>query len=133
MRIRISHEITHRYAPPARMAIQNLRLTPHGFDSQYVLNWRIDLDLDSALRQSEDAHGNTVTTFSHHGAPLERLTVVAGGEIETSDAAGVVRGQSSGSRRRCTCARARSPASTGRCATSRRRRAPPIRSTPCTG
>ena len=92
MRIRISHEITHRYAPPARMAIQNLRLTPHGFDSQYVLNWRIDVDLDGALRQSEDAQGNTVTTFSHHGAPLERLTVVAGGEIETSDAAGVVRG-----------------------------------------
>ena len=32
------------------------------------------------------------STFSHHGAPLERLTVVARGEIETSDAAGVVRG-----------------------------------------
>ena len=33
-----------------------------------------------------------MTTFSHHGAPIERLTVSAGGEIETSDAAGVVRG-----------------------------------------
>ncbi len=92
MRIRISHEITHRYAPPARMLIQNLRLTPHGFDSQYVLGWRIEVDIDSALRQSEDAHGNVVTTFSHHGAPIERLTVSASGEIETSDAAGVVRG-----------------------------------------
>ncbi len=92
MRIRISHEITHRYAPPARMLIQNLRLTPHGFDSQYVLGWRIELGIDSALRQSEDAHGNVVTTFSHYGQPIERLTVSAGGEIETSDAAGVVRG-----------------------------------------
>jgi transglutaminase-like putative cysteine protease len=92
MRIRISHEIAHRYEPGARMLIQNLRLTPHGFDSQYVLGWRIDLDIDSALRQSEDAHGNVVTTFSHHGAPIERLTVTAGGEIETTDAAGVVRG-----------------------------------------
>ncbi len=92
MRIRISHEITHRYAPPARMLIQNLRLTPHGFDSQYALGWRIEVDIDSALRQSEDPHGNAVTTFSHHGQPIERLTVSARGEVETSDAAGVVRG-----------------------------------------
>ena len=92
MRIRISHEITHRFAPPARMLIQNLRLTPHGFDSQYVLSWRIDLSVDSALKQTEDAHGNVVSTFSHHGGPIERLTVTATGEIETSDAAGVVKG-----------------------------------------
>ena len=92
MRIRISHQMTHRYAPPARMVIQNLRLTPCGFDSQYALGWRIDVDIDSALRQSEDAHGNVVMTFSHHGAPLESVTVSARGEVETSDAAGVVRG-----------------------------------------
>ena len=92
MRIRISHEVTHTYAPPARMLIQALRLTPHGFDSQYVLSWRILLDVDSAIRTSEDAHGNLVSTFSHHGAPLERLTVTAAGEVETGDSAGVVRG-----------------------------------------
>jgi transglutaminase-like putative cysteine protease len=92
MRIRISHEIAHRYAPPARMLIQNLRLTPHGFDSQYVTGWRIGLDIDSTLRQTEDAHGNVMSTFSYHGAPVERLTVSASGEIETSDTAGVVRG-----------------------------------------
>jgi transglutaminase-like putative cysteine protease len=92
MRIRISHEIAHRFAPPARMVVQNLRLTPHGFDSQYVLGWRLNVDLDSSLRQSEDAHGNIVTAFSHHGAPLGGLTVSARGEVETSDAAGVVRG-----------------------------------------
>ena len=92
MRIRISHEIAHRYAPPARMLIQNLRLTPHGFDSQYVIGWRISIDIDSALRQTDDAHGNVVSTFSHHGAPVERLSVSASGEIETSDTAGVVHG-----------------------------------------
>jgi transglutaminase-like putative cysteine protease len=92
MRMWISHEITHRYAPAARMLIQNLRLTPHGFDSQYVLSWRIAVDLDSALRPSEDAHGNVVSTFSHHGPPVESVTVTAAGEIETTDSAGVVRG-----------------------------------------
>ncbi len=76
------------------MLIQNLRLTPYSFDSQYVLSWRVDLDvdIDGALKQSEDAHGNHVNTFSHHGAPIERLTVTASGEIETTDSAGVVRG-----------------------------------------
>jgi transglutaminase-like putative cysteine protease len=92
MRIRISHEMAHRFSPPARAVIQSLRLTPHGFDSQYVLNWRIGLDIDGTLRQSEDALGNIVTSFSHHGAPIEQLMVTASGEIETSDAAGVVRG-----------------------------------------
>jgi transglutaminase-like putative cysteine protease len=92
MRIRISHEITHRFAPPARMLVQNVRLTPCGFDSQYVLGWRINVDIDSSLRQTEDAHGNILSSFSHHGAPLERVTVTARGEVETSDATGVVRG-----------------------------------------
>ena len=92
MRIRIAHEITHRYAPPARMLVQNLRLTPHGFDSQYVLGWRIGLDIDRILKMSEDAHGNVVGTFSHHGQPIDSLTVTAMGEIETSDSAGVVKG-----------------------------------------
>ena len=68
MRIRISHEITHRFAPPARMLVQNLRLTPSGFDSQYVLGWRIALDIDSALKRSEDAHGNVASTF--YDAPI---------------------------------------------------------------
>ena len=92
MRIRILHEITHRFAPPARMLIQNLRLTPSSFDSQYILGWRISIDLDAVLRQTQDAHGNILSSFSHHGAPLEQVMVTARGEIETSDAAGVVRG-----------------------------------------
>ena len=70
MRIRISHEIAHRYAPPARMLIQNLRLTPSGFDSQYVIGWRINTDIDSVLRQTEDEHGNVLSSFSHHGSPV---------------------------------------------------------------
>lgn len=117
MRIRVSHEIIHRFAPPARTVNQILRLTPLSFDSQYVLRWRIDVDADGALRETEDAHGNAVASYSHHGL-IERLAVSAAGEVETGDAAGVVRAPSSGCRRRCICARARSLTSMGRCATS---------------
>ena len=91
MRIRVSHEIIHRFAPPARTVNQILRLTPLSFDSQYVLRWRIDVDADGALRETEDAHGNAITSYSHHGL-IERLAVLAAGEVETGDAAGVVRG-----------------------------------------
>jgi transglutaminase-like putative cysteine protease len=91
MRIRVSHQIIHRFAPPARMINQIMRLTPLSFESQYVLRWRVDVDADGALRQVEDAHGNAVSSYSHHGI-IERLTVSASGEVETSDAAGVVRG-----------------------------------------
>jgi transglutaminase-like putative cysteine protease len=92
MRIRVSHEITHRFAPPARTVNQTLRLTPLSFDSQYVLRWRINVDADGALREVGDAHGNAVSSYSHHGL-IERLTVSAAGEVETRDAAGVVRGE----------------------------------------
>jgi len=91
MRIRVSHQIVHRFAPPARTVNQILRLKPLSFDSQYVLRWRVDVDADGALRETGDAHGNAVTSFSHHGL-MERLLISAGGEVETGDAAGVVKG-----------------------------------------
>ena len=91
MRIRVSHQIVHRFDPPARTVNQILRLTPLSFDSQYVLRWRVDIDADGALRETEDAHGNAVTSYSHYG-PIERVTISASGEVETTDGAGVVRG-----------------------------------------
>jgi transglutaminase-like putative cysteine protease len=91
MRIRVSHQIVHRFAPPARTINQMLRLTPRSFDSQYVLRWRVDVDADGALRAVEDAHGNAVSSYSHHGL-IDELAVTASGEVETSDVAGVVRG-----------------------------------------
>ncbi|MGC2787924.1 MAG: transglutaminase family protein [Roseiarcus sp.] len=91
MRIRVSHQIVHRFSPPARTVNQILRLTPLSFDSQYVLRWRLDVDADGALRETEDAHGNVLTSYSHYG-PIERVTISASGEVETGDAAGVVKG-----------------------------------------
>jgi transglutaminase-like putative cysteine protease len=91
MRIRVSHEIIHHFSPPARTVNQILRLTPLSFDSQYVLRWRVDVDADGALRETDDAHGNAVASYSCHGL-VERHAVRAAGEVETSDAAGVVRG-----------------------------------------
>lgn len=91
MRIRIHHQTTFAYAPAARSVIQNLRLTPRSFESQYVMRWRISVDVDGSLRQSEDSFGNVVHAFTYQGS-IERFTIVAAGEASTSDAVGVVRG-----------------------------------------
>ena len=91
MRIKISHETTYLYTPPARWIIQTLRLTPRSFDSQYVLRWRVGVDVDASLRMTEDCLGNVVHSLSYPRA-AERFTVSAIGEVETSDAVGVVRG-----------------------------------------
>jgi len=91
MRIRIAHETTFSYDPPARFIIQNLRLTPRSFDSQYVMRWRLNVDIDTGSRLSEDCFGNVVSCFSYQ-KPVECFTVSAIGEIETTDAVGVVRG-----------------------------------------
>ncbi len=91
MRIKISHQTTYAYASAARSLIQNLRLTPRSFESQYVMRWRIGVDVDGSLRQSEDSLGNILHAFSYQGA-IERITISAVGEVATSDTVGVVRG-----------------------------------------
>ena len=91
MRIRIVHDTTFVYTPPARTLIYNLRLTPRSFDAQYVLRWRVTTDIDGTLRHAEDSLGNIVHSFSYT-KPVERFSVSAIGEVETSDAVGVVRG-----------------------------------------
>jgi transglutaminase-like putative cysteine protease len=91
MRLRIRHELTHRYEHPAKALIQNLRLTPRGHEGQHVMHWRIDLDAGCRLRASQDAFGNIVHAFSLDG-PLSELSIAAIGEVETFDTRGVVSG-----------------------------------------
>jgi transglutaminase-like putative cysteine protease len=92
MRLRITHETAYRYSAPANRAIQVLRLTPRGHGSQFVVNWRIDVDRDCRLEAWTDAFGNRVHSFTVEG-PLDGLVITAEGDVETQDAAGVVRGQ----------------------------------------
>jgi transglutaminase-like putative cysteine protease len=91
MRLRISHLTTYRYEQPAASVIQMLRLTPRNHDGQYVARWRIDVSTDCRLDQHEDAFGNITHAFTAEG-PFDELTVQVGGEIETRDTQGIVRG-----------------------------------------
>src|SRR5215510_12725262 len=91
MRIHISHETTYRYESPAKSALQILRLTPRNHDSQYIVRWRLELNVDCRLDPFEDAFGNLAHSFTVDG-PLTELIIRVEGEAETQEATGIVRG-----------------------------------------
>lgn len=91
MRLRIRHETTYTYEKPAGRALENLRLTPRGHDTLFVHDWRIDIDRDCRLAQSTDAFGNIMHRFTVEG-PLESVTVVAEGTVETVETSGALVG-----------------------------------------
>ena len=91
MRMRIRHETTYAYEPPAKFVIQTLRMTPRNHEGQHVSSWRMDIDADCRLKSSEDTFGNVTHTFSVDG-PVAKMHIVAEGEVETFDNAGIVRG-----------------------------------------
>ena len=91
MRIRVKHETTYRYQSPAKSALQKLLLTPRNHCGQHLLDWRIDIDRDVRLRSIEDAFGNIMHSCSVEG-PIDQLSTVIEGEVETFDTSGVVSG-----------------------------------------
>jgi transglutaminase-like putative cysteine protease len=91
MRIAISHTTAYRYARPAKGVIQTLRLTPRNHAAQHVARWRVEIDADARLRQSEDAFGNIAHTLDAAG-PIETFSIHVEGEVETRDTAGVLSG-----------------------------------------
>ena len=91
MRLRITHETTYTYGVPANSVTQILHVAPRGHDGQFVVEWRVELNQDTRLRQATDAFGNYVHSFDLVG-PIDNLTLTAAGVVETDDASGVVRG-----------------------------------------
>jgi transglutaminase-like putative cysteine protease len=91
MRILVDHRTTYSYTEPAANVVQALRLTPRDHEAQYVRNWRVDLDVDGAVRDSVDAFGNRLTIF-YADAPVTSLTVTVTGEADVTDTAGVYTG-----------------------------------------
>ncbi len=91
MRLKITHEIQFRFEEPASYAIQTVRMTPRNSDSQFVVDWRIDVSRDCHLAPVDDPYGNLTHTFSLDG-PIDELTLVATGEVLTDEMHGVVRG-----------------------------------------
>ncbi|MEQ1611999.1 MAG: transglutaminase family protein [Hyphomicrobiaceae bacterium] len=91
MRLKVRHETTYHYGAAARSAIQMLRMTPRSSGSQFVRRWRVEVDADARLDRDEDAFGNITHTVFLAG-PLLSVKVTVEGEVDTTDANGIVSG-----------------------------------------
>lgn len=90
MRIQVEHHTSYSYERPASGIIQALRLTPRNSDSQYVRRWRVDANVDGAMRDGSDPFGNHLIMFYAEGM-IPQLTLTVSGEVDVTDTAGVVR------------------------------------------
>ena len=91
MRIRIDYSTVYHYDRPAAGVLQLLRVEPRRHDDLNILDWRVELDADGALRAGTDVFGNRTHSF-YAERPIERLTLRVTGEVITRDSHGVLRG-----------------------------------------
>lgn len=91
MRIKITHETRYKFEKSPNRLVQRLHLKPTEFESQKTLSWKIGAPGIEGALEYVDGFGNWVhlvtADIAEHSA-----TIVAEGEIETQDTAGVVRG-----------------------------------------
>lgn len=90
MRLTVRHTTRYRFEEPVRGVVQSLRLWPCNCASQKVLRW--DVATEGALRGAEfiDGAGDRTSLASWRG-PIDSLSVVVTGEVETKDLFGVLR------------------------------------------
>lgn len=91
MRLSVRHVTRYAYAPDARRLALRLRLWPSRHDAQRPLSWRVSVNGAPVPPLLTDAFGDSLGLWHAH-EPLETAEIVAEGEVETEDAAGVVRG-----------------------------------------
>jgi transglutaminase-like putative cysteine protease len=90
MRLTIDHRTRYRFSTPQARVVQLARMTPLDHGGQTVINWRIDVDHDTRLREGRDGYGNWTTMFYVDG-PLDALEIRVQGVVLTSAEKGMVR------------------------------------------
>jgi transglutaminase-like putative cysteine protease len=91
MRLRIRHVTRYAYDPPALRLALRLRLWPSRFEAQTPADWHVTVDGEPVPILFTDVHGEPLGLWHAHD-PRATVEIVAEGEVETADAAGVVRG-----------------------------------------
>lgn len=91
MLIRIRHTTHYRYDRDIELTAQLVRLTPRGHLGQRVATWRVVEDGGRPLPTTDDGYGNIVHLLTHNRAHAE-ATVIAEGEVETTESHGMVSG-----------------------------------------
>ena len=87
MRLKISHTTEYLYDEP--VAYARLRLRPQSGTNQTVISWNLAVDGATIEAGYADQFGNMVNLVSVEGGE-HLIRIVASGEVETQDKAGVV-------------------------------------------
>ncbi|KXG85814.1 transglutaminase family protein [Agrobacterium bohemicum] len=88
MRLKINHTTEYLYDEPVPYSLQRLRLTPASGPTQTVKEWDVTVDGAKLEVRYDDHFGNRVELVETEG-PRSAVKVVARGEVETIDKAGV--------------------------------------------
>lgn len=88
MRLKIKHVTEYRYDEPVQFSLQRLRLTPVEGPGLRVLSWNIAVDGAKVEAGFNDQFGNHTHLVSYEGESSS-VRIVASGEVETQDRAGV--------------------------------------------
>jgi len=89
MRLKISHRTEYQYDAPVPYALQRIRLIPQDGRAQRVVSWNLEVEGAQQQVRFLDHFGNDTRLLSVEGAP-HAISIVASGEVETSDTAGVM-------------------------------------------
>ncbi len=91
MHLVVRHLTSYAYDPPAGRCALRLRLYPPAFQSQRVLNWTVSVNGETVAPLMTTASGDRCSLWMRQ-TPQSLIEIVAEGEVETTDASGVVRG-----------------------------------------
>lgn len=91
MRLSIRHRTLYEYEPEALRLALRLRLWPSRFDTQSRHGWTVTVNGQPVEPLLTDDFGDEIGLWHAHHT-VEKVEVIAQGEVETQDAAGVVRG-----------------------------------------
>lgn len=91
MLLTVRHVTRYAYAPPVAAVTMRLKLFPSRFDGQRVRRWKLTVNDDLVRPELRDSWGDEVATVFARGR-LNAIEIVAEGEVETTDLAGVLRG-----------------------------------------
>ncbi|MDG2111705.1 MAG: transglutaminase family protein [Actinomycetota bacterium] len=89
MHLTILHSTTYEYDQPVTSGPLEVRLRPQTRVGQRVSDWNVDVEGGTHQVDFEDEHGNAVELISLDPSTTQ-TTIVASGQVETSDTAGVV-------------------------------------------
>ena len=91
MRLAIDHRTRYHFSEAQDRVVQLLRMTPHDFGAQTVLDWSIGVNCDARLREGRDGYGNQ-TNMLYIDGPITDVEIVVSGEVLTDDHGGLVFG-----------------------------------------